>query len=53
MKANVGISKTILVKPTKYYLVVNDECYIRIKRYQYYNFKKYIEEKNNDTRRIR
>lgn len=44
MRANVGIAKTILTKPTKYYIVVNDECYIRIKRYQYYEMKKYIDE---------
>ena len=45
MKANIGIAKTILAKPIEYYLVVNDEYYIRIKRYQYYDFKKYMKEK--------
>ena len=42
MKVNLGIEKTILAKPTKYYLVVDDEYYFLIKKYQYYDFKKYM-----------
>lgn len=44
MRANIGIAKTILVKPTKYYMVINDEYYLRIKRYQYYELRKYLKD---------
>ena len=47
MRAEVAIAKTLLVKNKKYYIVLNDECYIRIKRYQYYEIKKYMEEQKH------
>ena len=47
MKADVSIAKTCFSNKPKYYLIINNEYYIRIKRYQYYEFKKYMKEINN------
>lgn len=47
MKAEVGISKSIFPSDNKYYLVINKEYYIKITKNRYYDFKKYMKEKNN------
>ena len=46
MKMDVAVAKMMISK--KYYLVLNDEFYIKISRSMYYEVKKYMKEKKND-----